>query len=107
MPFPHPQLLRRMIREAATENPERLGKMLPLDLNALVERRAKAAEAQYQSAMAEIPEEQIRKRNRMQRENPLGAMHWRNQYDRQAAEAALAQALEFPEEATTSPQSEA
>jgi hypothetical protein len=82
-----------MIRRAAADSGIRFAS--PADMDRFVESRARAAEQQFQNAMAEIPEEQITERNRMAREHPMGAVQWRNRYESQQAEAALSQALEF------------
>jgi len=73
-------------------------------LGQYVEMRAKAAEQQHQHAMEWIPEEEFRKRNQMQRESSVfGPMQWATQRESAIVESALAQALEFLPDETTSP----
>ncbi len=84
-----------MIREAARNSG--LSFESPAEIDEFVEARAAAAEEQFRSAMAEIPEEAIRERNRMQREDPaMGAAQWMTRYESSHAEAALIQAFEMP-----------
>jgi hypothetical protein len=97
-----------MIKQAATD--AGISFRSPAEMDRFVELRATAAEDQFQAALAEIPEEEIHRRNRMQRENPaMGAGQWFQQYESQHAEAALTQALEFQpqQSSTTSPPPEA
>jgi hypothetical protein len=92
--FPPPKQLREMIEQATRDRglpfksePER---------RFFVNKRAEAAEQQFRTAMTEVPEELIQERNRMQRQDPMGAVQWQTRYESAQAEIALAQALEMP-----------
>lgn len=101
MPFPNPQLLRQMLTTAMRD-----GGRTPDPK--VIELRARAAEEQFETAMSMVPEEEHRRLIKMQAADPLGAVHWRQEYEDRAAAAAVSQALEGiapTEAATTAPRS--
>jgi hypothetical protein len=97
MPFPNSNLLRKMIRQAIVDRPALLIRLEKAgELDKAIEARATQAEELYQNLLEEVPEEKVKELIKMQSE-PMGAAQWFTRLDQKATQAALAQAMEFPD----------
>jgi len=101
--FPNPTELRQMIEEAMQERAPSMYERLKADgtLQQVVAEREDAARQSYLDAVSLIPKDE---QSRIQELPYLEQVHQREARNRAAAETAIEQALEFPSEDESPPQ---